>query len=93
MRQSSRRSLRQSQSQSLRQSQWKEPRHKTRLSVSVSVRSELLAAARQAHVHVVHITFGCYTVDGSDLEFMKQRAIGDDRSRLQEQSAPREYTP
>ena len=44
-------------------------------------------------MHVVHITFGCYTVDGSDLEFMKQRAIGDDRSRLQEQSAPREYTP
>ena len=63
---------------------------------AVFVRSELLAAARQAHVHVVHITFGCYTVDGSDLEFMKQRAIGrsgDDRSRLQEQSAPREYTP
>ena len=58
-----------------------------------TARRELLAAARQAHVHVVHITFGCYTVDGSDLEFMKQRAIGDDRSRLQEQSAPREYTP
>ena len=53
----------------------------------------VIAAARQAHVHVIHVTFGCYTTDGSDLEFFKQRTIGDEHSKLQERNVPHEYSP
>jgi hypothetical protein len=42
---------------------------------------------------VIHVTFGCYTADGSDLEFFKQRTIGDDHSKLKERIVPAEYSP
>ncbi len=48
----------------------------------------VLTAARQAHLHVIHVTFGCYTNDGSDLEFFKQRTIGDEHSKLKERIVP-----
>ena len=48
----------------------------------------VLTAARQAHLHVIHVTFGCYTNDGSDLEFFKQRTIGDEHSKLKKRIVP-----
>ena len=53
----------------------------------------VLRAARAAGLHVLHVTLGCFKTDGSDLEYFKQRALGDDHSKLTARMVPHQYAP
>jgi hypothetical protein len=53
----------------------------------------VLERARHAGLHVLHITLGCFKTDGSDLEYFKQRALGDDHAKLNVRNVPYEYSP
>lgn len=46
---------------------------------------EVLAAARKAQIHIIHVTLHSHTSNGSDLEYFKQRTIGDEHGKLKNQ--------
>jgi nicotinamidase-related amidase len=54
---------------------------------------DLLDSARNHGIHVVHITLGCWKTDGTDLEYFKQRAIGDDHAMLNERPIHPDFDP